>query len=109
MQEIINKVCSILITNPHVIGIIDDCNPTVEKSIIDSQEEEERVDLCIISRETGNQKTLYMEDGIIVCLKWRTEVQFLELLIAQPHILSNKRILYDRTGVLNRVSYEKAV
>jgi hypothetical protein len=50
-----------------------------------------------------------MEDGIIVCLKWRTEVQLLEQLISQPHILSNKRILYDRTGVLNKMSYEKAV
>jgi len=106
MQGVIDKVCSQLITNPHIIGIILDCNnipkETLHIPFEDIELENGRIDLCIISREAGNQKTIYMEDDYLVCLWWRSEEEFLEL--AQSNQSDDiKKILYDKTGLLKKV------
>lgn len=106
MEEIINKVCSRLVSNPHVIGIIANCDMNVD---IKDDHDLKHIDLCIISKEAGNQKTIYMEDGYIVCLRWRTQEQFLELVNQSPPKASDKEILYDRIGLIQATFLELAV
>lgn len=107
MEEIINKVCNRLVSNPHVIGIIANCDMFIDE--IKQEQDMRHVDLCIISKEAGNQKTIYMEDGFVVCLRWRTEEQFLDLFKKNPPKASDKRILYDRIGLLQSTFMQLAV
>ena len=99
MNDIIDKVCMRLVSNPHVIGIIANCDKFLDENI--EEDSSGHVDLCIISKETGNQKIVYMEDGFIVCLRWRTVEQFLDLVKKAPPKASDKKILYDRIGLLH--------
>ncbi len=109
MQDIVNKVCSTLITNPHVIGIILNCSripgilqedkEIILPNVMDMQGEK-RIDLCIISKEAGNQKIIHMENDFIVCLRWRTVDQFVEVFDQLPPRDYQRVILYDKTGML---------
>lgn len=98
MKDVINKVCGQLITNPHIIGIIRNCESTEQFANID--ENTQRIDLCIVSKEAGNQKLLYMEDEFVVCLRWRTTEEFLQVAKRESSNLLSKEILYDRTGFI---------
>lgn len=97
MESIINEVCARLVTNPHVIGIIENCDKFDDEF---DEEDLRHVDLCIVSKEAGNQKTVYMVDGYTVCLRWSTQEQFLEIFKKNPPKASDKRILYDRIGLI---------
>ena len=107
MVEIINKICTRLVSNPHVIGIIADWD------ILENEKNDEldmrRIDLCIISKEAGNQKTTYTEEGFVICLQWRTQEQFLELVKHNHPRADEKRILYDRIGLLKKTLLKSAV
>ena len=107
MDEIISKVCTRLVSNPHVIGIID--NSDMFHDVDLEKGELGHVDLCIVSRETGNQKISYIEDGFIVCLKWRTTEQFLNLVSQNPLKIKDKKILYDRIGLLQKTYLNSTV
>lgn len=105
MIDVINKVCGQLISNPHIIGIVRNCESTEKFANVD--ESTERIDLCIISKETGNQKLLYMEDEYVVCLRWRTTEEFKNIIKKSVTKLETKRILYDRTGfILDEIQKE---
>ena len=104
MEDVINKVCSTLIKDPHVIGIILNCDYDSEKTYMGQLEDSNKhINLCIISKEAGNQKTIYMEDDYIVCLRWRTEDEFIRLNLNKKREISEKKVLYDKLGIMNNL------
>lgn len=101
MEDSIYKICNQLITNTHVIGIIIDCGyfPEAEHSVLNI---DKVIELCVISKEIGNQKTMYMDNGYLINIHWYSQDVFTEMVKECPTQLENKKILFDRTGFLKR-------
>lgn len=102
MEDCVFKVCNQLISNTHVIGIIIECrnfpNVSPEKML-----REKTIDLCVVSKETGNQKTMYMDNGYLINIHWHTQEEFTEIVVQGHCDLAEKTILFDRTGFLKQV------
>jgi len=105
MEDSVYKICNQLISNTHVIGIIIDCGffPDV---LPERFKQEKTINLCVISKESSNQKTMYMNDGFIINIHWHTQEAFTELIQQFPRDKEEKTILFDRTGFLKRLFVE---
>lgn len=104
MDYIIGKVCNRLVSNPHVIGIIHHCDGVATDEMVTEQltrQDDQHIELCIISREAVNTKNVYMEEGFKITMRWIPEDLFYEKLESNLD-LSDKRVLFDRTGLIKR-------
>lgn len=102
MEDSIYKISNQLITNTHVIGIIIDCGyfSDAGQSVLNA---EKVIELCVISKEIGNQKTMYMDNGYLINIHWYSQDIFSELVKESPIQVHNKKILFDRTGYLRKI------
>lgn len=107
MKDIISKVCSQLITDSHVIGIVLNCGESSEFGELDNmvwndplQNEGLILDLCVISKEIGGQRTLYTDAGVRISMRWWKEEKFREHLQNVNIALDEKKVIYDKTGML---------
>jgi len=105
MEDSVYKICNQLISNTHVIGIIIDCGffPDV---MPERFKQDKTINLCVISKESSNQKTMYMNDGYIINMHWHTQEDFTELIQQFPRNTEDKTILFDRTGFLKTLFEE---
>lgn len=111
MVDLIGKICTELTANPYVIGIILNCGELFNsEEVIDIEKHEisegSHLDLCVISKEAVNQETIYIEEGVTVRLRWRSEESYRELIKDVP-ANSGKKILYDKTGLLKATLYTR--
>lgn len=102
MNDVINAVCNDLVKNSHVIGILHNC-----KTIETIQCQEKTVNLCVISKETGNISTISQIGDFVVHIRWRTDQEFSEWVKTDDMTHAFCRILYDRTGILTDLLEDK--
>ncbi len=101
MEDIINNICCQLKDNAHVVGII--LNEAGSGPCCLDAEEEGMINLCVISRETGNQKTKLHMDGYTVCLQWHLVDEFKQMIFQCEQPKKTYQVLYDKLGLLEEV------
>lgn len=102
VEDIINNICCQLKDNVHVVGIIlkeEGSGPCH----LSREEEEGNIDLCVISRETGNQKTKLHMEGYRVCLEWHLVDEFKQLINCCKQPRKTYQVLYDKLGLMEEV------
>ena len=107
MKDIISKVCSQLITDSHVIGIVLNCGRSSEFDELEEmiwndplKNDGLILDLCVISKEIGGQRTLYTDAGVRISMRWWKEEEFHEHMKKSSGVLNEKKVIYDKTGIL---------
>lgn len=102
MEDSVYKVCNQLITNTHVIGITIDCKYFTNFGY-EVSKNDQIIELCVVSKEIGNHKTMYMDNGYLINIHWYTQEIFQELVKESHGYASDKKILFDRTGFIKRL------
>lgn len=101
MEDVINNICCQLQDNSHVVGIILKEEGSGPCSL--EMDEEGTINLCVISRETGNQKTKLHMEGYHVCLQWHLVDEFKQLIYHCKQPKKTYQVLYDKLGLLEEV------